>query len=311
LRWAAPRSVSKACQSLYNQQNPERITVGVSDKHRGLLAGIERADTITLCPHKQLYTPQGMSLCFFKDPESAHASSVQAAYQSRPGSFDMGQYTLEGSRPAICLCSHAMLCVVSKRGIGALVDQGIEKTRRLAEVIATHPAFQLIGSPEINILNYRYLPRGLRHKGHYSLEESRQISAGVTKIQAQQFLQGKTFVAAAEILSELHCSQKITVFRVVIANPLTRTCSIIWRTSWISPRRTWRLKQSTAAATARTAANGLAPALEIGLLLSIDTARVVLFQEGTAGFPQATDITRVTVMAVTARIASRFRFVGT
>jgi glutamate/tyrosine decarboxylase-like PLP-dependent enzyme len=66
-----------------------------SDRYRRLLEGIQGADTITLCAHKQLYVPQGISLCLFKDPEAVHASSVQAAYQGRQGSFDMGQYTLE------------------------------------------------------------------------------------------------------------------------------------------------------------------------------------------------------------------------
>ena len=192
-----------------------------SDKYRRLIEGMQRADTITLCPHKQFYVPQGMSLCLFKDPQAVHASSVQSAYQGRRGSFDMGQYTLEGSRPAIFLCLHAMLRIASKRGIGALIEQGIEKTRFLADVIDGHPAFQLIGSPEINILNYRYLPRGLRHKVHHSPEENRLISAAVTKIQEQQFLQGRTFVSRTEILSERHCTQRIAVFRVVIANPLT------------------------------------------------------------------------------------------
>jgi len=192
-----------------------------SDKYRRLLEGIQQADSITLCPHKQLYVPQGMSLCLFKDSQSVHASSVQAAYQGRQGSFDSGQYTLEGSRPAIFLCLDAMLRVVSKRGIGELVEQGIEKTRCLADAIAAHPAFQLIGPPEINILNYRYLPRPLRHKGCHTLEENQLISSAVTKIQERQFLQGKTFVSRTEIPSERHGGQRITVFRVVIANPHT------------------------------------------------------------------------------------------
>jgi aspartate 1-decarboxylase len=192
-----------------------------SDRYRRLLEGIQRADSITLCPHKQLYVPQGMSLCLFKDSQAIHASSVQSAYQGRQGSFDSGQYTLEGSRPAIFLCLDAMLRVVSKRGIGELVEQGIEKTKLLADAIAQHPAFQLIGPPEINILNYRYLPRSVRRRGCHSLEENHLISAAVTKIQERQFLQGRTFVSRTEILSERHCAQKITVFRVVIANPLT------------------------------------------------------------------------------------------
>ena len=192
-----------------------------SDKHRRLLEGIQHADTITLCPHKQLYVPQGISLCLFKDSQSVHASSVHSAYQGRHGSFDFGQYTLEGSRPALFLCLHAMLCIVSKRGIGALVDQGIEATRFMADIIERHPAFQLIGAPEINILNYRYVPRHLRHKSSHSPEENRVISEAVKVIQERQFLQGKTFVSRTEILSARHCSEKITVFRVVIANPLT------------------------------------------------------------------------------------------
>jgi glutamate/tyrosine decarboxylase-like PLP-dependent enzyme len=192
-----------------------------SDKYRRLLDGIHHADTITLCPHKQLYVPQGISICLFKDSQAVHASSVHSAYQGRHGSFDSGQYTLEGSRPAIFLCLHAMFCIVSKHGIGALVEQGIEKARFMADLIEKHPAFQLIGTPEINILNYRYVPRHLRHKSSHSPEENRVIDEAVTRLQERQFLQGKTFVSRTEILSPRHGVETITVFRVVIANPLT------------------------------------------------------------------------------------------
>jgi len=192
-----------------------------SDKYRKLLEGIHHADTITLCPHKQLYVPQGISLCLFKDSQAVHASSVHSAYQGRHGSFDFGQYTLEGSRPALFLCLHAMFCIVSRRGIGALVEQGIETARFMADLIEKHQAFQLIGTPEINILNYRYLPRHLRHKTSHSPKENRVISEAVTRIQERQFLQGRTFVSRTEILSARHCGERITVFRVVIANPLT------------------------------------------------------------------------------------------
>jgi putative pyridoxal-dependent aspartate 1-decarboxylase len=192
-----------------------------SERHRGLLKGIEQADTITLCPHKQLYAPQGISLCLFKDSRSAHASSVQAVYQGQQGSFDMGQYTIEGSRPAMFLPLHAILHVISRKGIGALVEQGIDKTRYLAAVLARHHSFELIAEPEINILNYRYIPRRLRHKTRFSLEENRQISQAVAAIQKQQFMQGRTFVSKTDILHESHCSEPITVFRVVIANPVT------------------------------------------------------------------------------------------
>lgn len=192
-----------------------------SAKYKPLLNGIERADSVTLCPHKQLYVPQGMSICLFKNPRAIHASSVQAVYQGKQGSFDMGQYTIEGSRSAIFLSLHAMFNIVTKRGIGALVEQGIEKTRYFAGLVSGNRAFELIGFPEINILNYRYIPRHLRSKNRFSVEENRQISEATAIIQEQQFIEGRTFVSKTDILSNNHGPDKITVFRVVISNPMT------------------------------------------------------------------------------------------
>jgi putative pyridoxal-dependent aspartate 1-decarboxylase len=192
-----------------------------SDRHRALLEGIQHADSVTLCPHKQLYVPQGMSLCLFRDTHAIHASSVQAAYQGRRGSFDTGQYTIEGSRPANFLFLHAIFHLITRRGIGALVDRGIEMTRLLADTLAQHEAFELVSAPTINILNYRYIRPSLRGKQTRSTEAQRQISRDVAAIQARQFLQGETFVSRTEILDLALCDEPITVFRVVIANPLT------------------------------------------------------------------------------------------
>ncbi|MBD8673894.1 AMP-binding protein [Massilia sp. CFBP 13721] len=192
-----------------------------SERYRGLLDGIERADSITLCPHKQLFVPQGISVCLLRDPKAIHASSVQAVYQGQSGSFDMGQYTIEGSRPAIFLALHAMLHIMTGRGIGALVDQGIDAAAYFAGLVAAHPAFELVGSPQINILNYRYIPMRLRHKEVLSAADNAEISRAVAAIQQQQFLQGKTFVSKTDVRSQRHGLEKITVFRVVISNPLT------------------------------------------------------------------------------------------
>jgi putative pyridoxal-dependent aspartate 1-decarboxylase len=192
-----------------------------SDKYKHLLNGIEHADSITLCPHKQLYAPQGISVCLFKDSRSIHASSVQAVYQGKQGSFDMGQYTIEGSRPAIFLSLHALFHIMPRTSIGALIDLGIEKARHFAELIAGYAAFEIVGSPEINIVNYRYIPRDLRKKRHFSLEENRRISKATSAIQERQFLDGKTFVSKTDVLNGNDSPEKMTVFRVVIANPLT------------------------------------------------------------------------------------------
>jgi|GEM_PF-24404 len=201
-----------------------------SNQYRSKLAGVSEADSITFCAHKQMYVPQGVSVCLFNDPTLIHASSVHASYQGQQGSFDLGQYTLEGSRPAISVTLHAALNVLSKDQLAWLIDQGIKKAEYFGKVIDQSEEFELIASPEINILNYRYIPKALRRAKtdpqrttyDFSAEENAHISEVVKRIQEQQFLNGKTFVSKTTIAHPQHQDQPIIVFRVVLANPLTK-----------------------------------------------------------------------------------------
>ena len=201
-----------------------------SKQYRSKLAGVSAADSVTFCAHKQMYVPQGVSVCLFQDPTLIHASSVHASYQGQQGSFDLGQYTLEGSRPAISLTLHAILNVLSKDQLAWLIDQGIKKAAYFGKVIDQSDEFELLAVPEINILNYRYIPKALRRAKtdpqhttyEFSAAENAHISQVVQDIQAQQFLNGKTFVSKTTIAHPRHQEQQITVFRVVLANPLTK-----------------------------------------------------------------------------------------
>lgn len=203
-----------------------------SEDYRFKLNGIEHADTITFCAHKQLYLAQGISLCLFKDPQSVFAVTTHADYQAASGSFDLGQFTLEGSRPAASLMLHASLHLFSHQGYSWMLSQSMEKTAYFRELIEQSDAFELVGENDLNIINYRYIPKALRNtaisiednqnKKPYSASENAQISAATDDIQAQQFLRGETFVSKTRILHKRYSEEKITVFRVVPINPLTR-----------------------------------------------------------------------------------------
>ncbi|NVI85498.1 aminotransferase class V-fold PLP-dependent enzyme, partial [Janthinobacterium sp. BJB401] len=200
-----------------------------SAKHRYKLAGIEHADSLTLCPHKQLFLPQGISLCLFRETSSVAAIATHAEYQAQQGSYDLGQYSLEGSRPANALFLHASLRLISKQGYAWLIDQSMEKTLRLVRAIEQSPCFELAGGqPELNIVNYRYLPSHLRgKKGQgYTADEHEAISDAVERIQKLQFDQGKTFVSRTRILLPAVADTPLSVFRVVLSNPLTTLASI-------------------------------------------------------------------------------------
>jgi glutamate decarboxylase len=197
-----------------------------SEKYRGLLRGIERADSVTIDAHKQLYVPMGAGMVLFKDPATLAAIEHHAAYIIRHGSKDLGSHTLEGSRPGKAMLVHAGLSIIGRKGYELLIDQGIERARRFAEMITEHPDFELVTSPELNILTYRYNPasvqEALRRADIETTREINELLDKVTKrIQKRQREAGKTFVSRTRLAPARYHDETITVFRAVLANPLT------------------------------------------------------------------------------------------
>jgi len=196
-----------------------------SDRHRHLLAGIERADTVTIDAHKQLYVPMGAGMVVFKDPTAVSAIEHHAAYILRHGSKDLGSHTLEGSRPGMALLVHAGLSIIGRKGYELLIDMGIERARTFATMIRQHPDFELTSVPELNILTYRYCPRAVQQA---LAEAAAGQRAGINALldQVCQLLQkdqreaGKTFVSRTRLRMAAY-GEEITVLRVVLANPLT------------------------------------------------------------------------------------------
>ena len=93
--------------------------------------GIELADTVTLDGHKQLYMPMGSGLLFMRDPYLSHAVRKTANYIIRKESYDLGKFTVEGSRPANALFLHANLNILGVQGFRCLVD----RTVRIAQCV--------------------------------------------------------------------------------------------------------------------------------------------------------------------------------
>jgi putative pyridoxal-dependent aspartate 1-decarboxylase len=194
-----------------------------SDKHKHLLKGIEYADTITVCGHKQLYVPMGLSLCIFSDPKIAHAIYNTADYQSIINSFDFGKVTLEGSRPSASLLLHAVLNIFGKTGFEHLITLGIRNARYFRDRILQSNNFELVVEPHINIVNYRYIPKQFRKKIQLmklSSEDNKLIDEANILLQTTQFNQGKTFISKTTIPCSKY-SEEIVTLRAVFSNPLT------------------------------------------------------------------------------------------
>ena len=197
-----------------------------SDTYRGLLRGIERADSVTIDAHKQLYVPMGAGMVLFKDPTTLSSIEHHAAYIIRRGSRDLGSRTLEGSRPGMAMLVHAGLSIIGRKGYQILIDQGIERARSFARRIDAHPDFELVSEPELNILTYRYLPAWVQEiLAHATPEREARINHLLDKVietmQKRQREAGRTFVSRTSLAPGRYHGDTITVFRVVMANPLT------------------------------------------------------------------------------------------
>ncbi|MDV5172422.1 AMP-binding protein [Photobacterium rosenbergii] len=177
----------------------------LSCNHLELVKGIEMADTVTICAHKQLYIPMGTSLCIFKSPGFASHSENNTAYQCKKVSYDLGRYTIEGSRPASILMLHALLNLWGDAGMGHVFDTTLSLTQNFNGKIKSSENFLLAQEPALNIVVYRYIPVALREKvltkEKLTYAEIELINEINKKVQSQQFINGDSFVSSTTLVN--------------------------------------------------------------------------------------------------------------
>lgn len=198
----------------------------LSKRHRTLLKGIERADSVTIDAHKQMYVPMGAGMVLFKDPALVHAIEHHAEYVIRRGSKDLGSHTMEGSRPGMAMLVYSALHVMGRAGYQLLIDQSIEKAQAFAQLIAAQPDFEVITEPELCLLTYRYIPADLKVALQSATDEQKRkvtpmLNQLTKHIQKSQRETGQSFVSRTKLTPKQYADERTTVFRSVLANPLT------------------------------------------------------------------------------------------
>lgn len=197
-----------------------------SRKYKSLLKGIEQADSVTLDPHKQFYVPMGAGMVLFKNSALVKTIQLHTEYIIREGSRDLGQYSLEGSRPGMSLLVHAGLHIIGRKGYEMLIDQGIEKAKYFAAMIEVNKDFELLVAPELNILGYRYAPEWVQDwlktaDAVTTVWINERLDEITKTTQKAQRAEGKTFVSRTRVGMMKYAGAKLIYFRVVLANPLT------------------------------------------------------------------------------------------
>lgn len=199
-----------------------------SSQYRHLLAGIDSADSITICGHKQLYLPIGISMCLFRSQIAMQAIKVEADYQAMGSSFDFGKNNPEGTRPANALYLHASLHILGESGYEQLMDNAMQLAGYFKNCIMTNEAFELLWEPELNVINYRYLPIKYRlkaHEGKLTTFENEVINEVNIHLQRMQFARGNSFISMTW-LPYLKGKGEVVSLRAVLFNPLTQQAHI-------------------------------------------------------------------------------------
>ena len=106
----------------------------LSDRHRSVLSGIERADSVAVSAHKWLFQPKESALVFFADTGAANAAlSFGGAYLAAP---NIG---VQGSHGAAGTVLLATLLAWGREGLAERIERCMDHAARLQTFIAAHP----------------------------------------------------------------------------------------------------------------------------------------------------------------------------
>lgn len=138
----------------------------LTERGKRKLAGIERADSVVLDPHKGLFLPYGTGALVVRDPEAlgrAHSvtSDYMPAYQADPDLVDFCTLSPELSRDNRGLRVWLPIQLV---GLGAFRDALNEKldlTEFAVQALRAMPDVRIVAEPELSLFAFRMEPSGV------------------------------------------------------------------------------------------------------------------------------------------------------
>ncbi|MBN3305505.1 GADL1 decarboxylase, partial [Amia calva] len=142
----------------------------LSRKHRGLLTGIHRANSVAWNPHKMLMA--GLQCCAFlvKDQTGLlqRCHSAQASYLFQQDKFydiryDTGDKSIQCSRKSDAFKFWLMWKAIGTQGLEERVNRALALARYLTEEVKKREGFQLLMEPEYANVCFWYIPPSLRN----------------------------------------------------------------------------------------------------------------------------------------------------
>jgi len=168
----------------------------VSPTRRGLLDGIELADSVTVDFHKTFFLPVAASALLLREGAGFRHSTVSADYLNPADGDDHAvDKSLQTTRRFDALKLWMTLRVIGADGIGRLLDDAIDVAARIGRTVEADAELELVRVPALSTVLFRPRPAGADGRP-VSDDES---DALVRPIRDALFAEGRSLVAATVV----------------------------------------------------------------------------------------------------------------
>jgi aromatic-L-amino-acid decarboxylase len=134
-------------------------SAAIVPEFRHLLAGCERADSLTTNPHKWLFTPVDVSVLYTRHPEMLRrAFSLEREYlqtASDPRAMNYMDYGVPLGRRFRALKLWFVMRYYGHEGLAAIIRQQISWAQELAAQIDAHPRFERMAPAPLSTVCFR------------------------------------------------------------------------------------------------------------------------------------------------------------
>ncbi len=190
-------------------------SLALSSKHRHLLAGIERADSVIWDAHKMLLTPALITAVLFREASHSYQAFAQKApYLFQDGQeqapwWEVGVRTLECTKRMLSVKLYAALQIYGTDFFAEYIDSRLDLARRFAAHIQAAPDFELAIEPQCNIVCFRYCPPG-----------QTDLDGLQARIRQKIIASGDFYLVQTRLPAGLY-------LRVALINPLTKDADLV------------------------------------------------------------------------------------
>jgi glutamate/tyrosine decarboxylase-like PLP-dependent enzyme len=208
----------------------------LDETKRPLFCGIERADSISLDPHKWLYVPIDSGCLLFRDEARARAAFsfegadyIKVHEQNADEAFAFWNYGPELSRRFRALKIWLTLRYYGVRRIARTISEDCAVAAYLGAQVEAATDFELLAAPELSICCFRYVPLSFRERmaneaGRAAVDS--ELDKLNTQIMNAVQRGGRAYLSSATIRGKFALRACITNFRTTRAD-IDETLAII------------------------------------------------------------------------------------